>query len=173
VRVDKVDRYGAAKAVAEHVNPLVAQRLDRLGDIVCEGRNAQGPVYVSRAAVSLKLEAEHGAGCGEAWENRAEGRGDGREGAVQHYKRGPAIAVDLVIHLEPVHRNIAAIFESEYSWFLSLIVAASAVLDTAGSADGDEAYDNASQHQLLLVEGGRRPCSLMRRTAGPPFDVRT
>src|SRR5258706_8661575 len=58
--------------------------------------------------MSLLLDSNDASRRGKRWEHLAERGADGREIAVQQHQR-LARAIDLVVHLEAVHRNIAAL----------------------------------------------------------------
>jgi hypothetical protein len=99
---------GATHAVANDVDECDADRLQQRGDVVCHVRVGQWTDDVGGAAVTLQLDSNHAVLRGERREQPGEAALDCAHRAVQQNERG-AVAVGLVVELEPVDRRVAAV----------------------------------------------------------------
>jgi hypothetical protein len=99
---------GAAHAVADNIGVGDAQMLHDRRDVVGQLLVVKGTVDdVGGVAMALELDGDDLAMLGQGGQNGPP-QVDGPEGAVEQQQRLPA-AVDLVVHLQPVDRGVAAL----------------------------------------------------------------
>ena len=98
----------AAHAIADDVGLTDAEVLHQRGDVVRHLLVLQGAIDVGGAAVSLQIDGDDLPALGQVRQQRLHGAGR-HVGAVEQHDGDTAAAVDLVVHIEPVHRRVAGL----------------------------------------------------------------
>src|SRR5207344_3218860 len=99
------------RAIAKDVGRSDFQLTDCRGDVIRHTFEGQWAINVCGAPVTLKLESDDLPCLCKARQQLSKRSADGGERAVQQHER-LSRAMDLVIHLEAVHRNIASLCRS-------------------------------------------------------------
>jgi hypothetical protein len=99
--------HGAAQAVTDKIGSPDAERVQEYRGVGRHLLVGQRPVDVSGVAVALQFDRDDLARRREGGQEVRKAAVDRSHGAVKESQRGP-VAVDLVVHVEPVHRHVTA-----------------------------------------------------------------
>src|SRR5215208_738310 len=96
-------------AVAEDIGAAEAQLIDCGRNVIGQGFEGQWTINVGGSTVTLKLKGHDLSALRKAGQQLFERGADRRERAVQQHQR-LSLAMDLVVHLKIVHRNVAGLY---------------------------------------------------------------
>jgi hypothetical protein len=105
----EVEGDGATHAVPEDVGLRDVQVPQQAHHVGGQVRTGERPVDVTGPSVALEVGGDDLAGRRQAGDQLAELQVDVEQPAMQQQQRDAARAVDLVVHLEAVHRGIAGL----------------------------------------------------------------
>jgi hypothetical protein len=103
----QVQPHRAAHAEPEHVDPRNPQVLQQPHDVRRQVGAGQRTVDVAGASVSLKVCGDDVPRLRQGGQDLTELQVDVEQPPMQHQQRRPTRSVDLVIHLQPVHRRVS------------------------------------------------------------------
>jgi hypothetical protein len=108
----QVERCRASDAEPEDVGLRDLEVLEQSDDVGGEVLAPERPVDVVGPPVALEVGGDHPAGRGEPGEQLAELQIDVEQAAVQQEQRCAPRPVDLVVHLQAVHRSVSGLWGS-------------------------------------------------------------
>src|SRR5437016_1641416 len=108
----------APRAIAEEVGLFDPQMTQESGGVLRPLLETERAINVGRVSMSLLLDSDNPPRRGKLLQDLAERGANGREIAMQQHQwyrrhrrhRRPTAAVDLVVHLQTVHGNIATLY---------------------------------------------------------------